>query len=191
MRSTRDRQAAILEAQAKIERRPVYLDTETTGTDRRDEIVDICIVDHDGAVLIDTLVKPTIRIPPGASRVHGITDQMVANAPTWQEIWPQVGAILADRHIGIYNADFDLRMLAQSNRKYGIRWRAPHKQVFCIMKLYARFYGQWNPRYGSYKWQTLERAGRQCGIPLPNSHRARDDALLARAILHFMAAAGS
>ena len=56
------------------------------------------------------------------------------------------------------------------------------------MKLYAQFYGQWNPRHGNYRWQSLDQAGEQCGIPLQNSHRAKDDTHLTRALLEYMAA---
>lgn len=55
------------------------------------------------------------------------------------------------------------------------------------MELYARYYGSWNERYSSYRWQSLENAGSQCGIAIPNSHRAKDDTLLARAVLLHMA----
>lgn len=187
MSRVQDRLKSILEAREKLNLEPVFLDTETTGVERRDEIVDICVVDCDGTILIDTLIKPTISIPFGATRIHGITSEMVQNAPTWKEIWPQVGAVLRDRHIGVYNADFDLRMIEQANRKYGIQWRNPSARAFCIMKLYARFYGAWNHKYGSYRWQKLENAGRQCNISIPNSHRAKDDTLLARAVLHYIA----
>jgi DNA polymerase III epsilon subunit-like protein len=89
--------------------------------------------------------------------------------------------------VGIYNSEFDLRMLKQSHQKYWLNWQLPEENFFCIMKLYARFYGEWDARRGSYRWQSLDQAGRQCRIPLPNSHRAKDDALLARALLQHIA----
>jgi hypothetical protein len=67
-------------------------------------------------------------------------------------------------------------------------WKRPEgMRDFCIMKLYAQYYGQWNSRRGDYRWQSLDAAGRQCRIPLPNSHRAKDDALLTKAVLENLA----
>ncbi|MBI4769272.1 MAG: 3'-5' exonuclease [Chloroflexi bacterium] len=166
---------------------PLYLDTETTGLGASAEIVEICVLDHDGAVLVDTLVKPTGRIPPDASALHGITDRTVANAPAWPEVWPAVEALLSGRVVAIYNADYDVRLMQQSHRKHRLPWNLTDTRFFCIMKAYAEYHGEWNSRYGSFRWQSLEAAGRQCRINLPGAHRARADALLARAVLHHMA----
>jgi len=168
----------------------VYLDVETTGTRHTDEIIEVGIVDHDSKTLVDTLVKPSRSIPWEATRVHGITDEKVLNAPTWPQAWPQVEAALADRVVGIYNAEFDLRLLEQSHQRYGMPWRAPHTDHFCIMKLYAQFVGEWDDYRKHYRWHRLEQAARQSGLTLANTHRAVDDALLARALLHYMARQG-
>ena len=182
------RKEAIQLAQQWISKNPVYIDTETTGIGQNDGIVEISVIDHDGSVLVDSLVKPVGKISAGARAVHGITDEMIMDAPRWDAVWVQVEAAISNQAVGIYNADFDLRMLRQSHQKNWLRWSDPKDvEFFCIMKLYAQFYGQWNPRHGNYRWQSLDRARQQCGIPLPNSHRAKDDTLLTRALLVFMA----
>lgn len=173
------RQRAIKTAQEYWLARPLFIDTETTGLDGLAEIVEISILDQDGSVILDTLVRPMRRIPQDVIRVHGITNEMVREAPTWAEIWPQVEDVLKERFVGVYNAEFDLRMMRQSHHSNGMAWQFHENRFFCIMKLYAQF-------RGLYRWQKLEAAGRQCGIALPNSHRAKDDALLARAVLHHM-----
>lgn len=181
-----ERADAVRRAQRERDLRPVYLDTETTGLEAWDEIIEICVLDHDGSVRVDTLVKPRGRISASAQQVHGLTSGQVAHAPAWAEVWPQVQAAIAGRRVLIYNAEFDLRMLRQTHTAHGLRWASPAgTQFVCLMKLYAQFYGE--RRYGAYRWQSLEQARRQCRLPLPNAHRARDDALLARAILHYMA----
>jgi|SRR5579859_1157267 len=181
------RPAAIALAQATIARRPVYLDTETTGLDPWSEIIEIAVLDHDGSPLIDTLIKPAALIPADATRVHGISNRMTAGAPSWKEAWPQVAAALQGRVVAIYNMDYDRRLMRQTHRLSGMRWSNPKAEFFCIMEAYAQFHGQWNPRSGAYRFQRLEEAGRQCGLSLPNSHRARADAELARAVLVYMA----
>jgi len=185
-----ERADAIKTAQALLEDRPVYLDTETTGLERSDEIVELAIIDFDGRVLLDALIRPKMGIPYGATRVHRISDSMVAQAPTWGELWPQIGAVLANRVTAIYNAEFDTRLMKQTTQKHGIAWVAPYQATSCIMELYARYFGEWNDTRKSFAWQSLEKAARQCKIDLPNTHRAKDDALLARAILLHMAEQG-
>jgi len=184
------RQQAIAQAQTWLAREPLYLDTETTGVRGDAEIVEIALVDHTGTVVFDALVRPHLPIPPDATRIHGITNAMVAAAPTWATLWPQVEALLGGRPVGIFNASFDLRLLAQSNRQLGLPWQEEAIASFCIMKLYAKFYGEWDIHRQNYRWQSLDKAQRYCGIPLLNSHRAKDDALLARAVLQRIAEAG-
>jgi DNA polymerase-3 subunit epsilon len=188
MPNPKDRQHAILLAQAEIAKQPVYLDTETTGLNNADQIVEIGVIDATGGVLFESLVRPIGKIPIEATRIHGITETMVKTAPTWPEVWPQVEAILSGRRIGIYNADFDVRLMQQSHRAHQLGWQ-PAFTSFCIMKLYGRFRGEWNSRTGDFRWYRLDEAGQQCRIALPNAHRAIADALLARAILHYMAEA--
>lgn len=181
------REAAIRQAQNEILHKPVYLDTETTGLEDFDQIVEICVLDFDGSVLVDSLVKPTSTIPAGVTKLHGITDEMVKEAPTWPEIWPAVQAALTGRHLAIYSADFDVRMMQQSHRHHAMRWKLKGASFFCIMKLYAQFRGEWDDDRGTYRWHKLREAGRHCNIELPNAHRAKADALLARAVLHHIA----
>jgi DNA polymerase-3 subunit epsilon len=174
------RKLAIQKAREYLAVRPVFLDTETTGLDPDAEIIEISIIDHDGVVLVDTLVKPTRSIPVDAIRIHGITDLMVKDAPTWPEIWPVVESALRGRYIGIYNVDFDLRMMRQSHWRYGIPWDFPQNRVFDVMKLYADY-------SGSQRWVSLDTAGRQSGIGLPNAHRAQADTILLRALIQYIA----
>jgi DNA polymerase-3 subunit epsilon len=182
------RSQAILQAQKFLGYKPCYLDTETTGTGAKDNILEIAIIDHDGQVLLDTLVKPVGTIHPEAQAVHGIDQASVLDAPRWNEVWPEVEVILSNRWVGIYNADFDLRLFQQSHSLNWLTWNPPlGMQTFCVMKLYAQFYGQWDSRRGSYRWHSLDAAGKQCRIPLPNSHRAGEDVLLTRAILEHIA----
>jgi DNA polymerase-3 subunit epsilon len=120
--------------------------------------------------------------------VHEINDEMLAAAPRWISVWPKVEKVLDGRLVCVYNAEFDQRMFRQTHRKYKIRWFLPEgTSFFCVMRLYAQFYGEWNAGTGEYRWQSLDNAIRQCKIPLTNAHRSTLDCLRARAILHYMA----
>lgn len=180
------KQAVVL-ARQQLAAQPIFLDTETTGVRSTAEIIEISLIDHTGEILLDSLVRPRLPIPAAATQVHGINDTMVARAPTWPELWPQVQALLAERTIGIYNVDFDLRLLKQTHQQYGLLWSDPTFAPFCIMQIYAQFYGEWDIQRNAWRWQSLEKAGHRFNIPLRNSHRAKDDALLARAVLHEIA----
>jgi DNA polymerase-3 subunit epsilon len=180
------RQRAITTARSVIEKRPIYLDTETTGLNASDEIIEISIVDDDGSVLFESLVKPSQPIPAGASRVNGISDADVQSARTWPVIWPEVRSVLFGRVIVMYNQEFDMRMMAQSHARYRLPWRERFT-TFDLLRLYAEFRGEWDPRRRSYRYFSLDAAGKQCGISLPNAHRATADTLLTRALLQYIA----
>ena len=184
---TSRRKSAIAEARTLIDSHPVYLDTETTGMHLSAEVIEIGIIDDDTRVLFDSLVHPRGKIDPAAGRVHGITPEMLSNAPPWNEVWPKAEAFLVGRKIGVYNVEFDLRLIKQSHKSSWLRWSLPDENFFDIMKLYARFFGDWDPMRRSFRYQSLEMAGRQCGIQLSNAHRAVDDCLLTRLLLHHMA----
>lgn len=88
----------------------VYLDVETTGLEAdHDEVVAIAIVDHAGNALIDTLVRPERRTSwSDAEEIHGIGPDHVATAPMLAELGPAIGEAVRDRHVVMYNEDFDL-----------------------------------------------------------------------------------
>jgi len=178
------RHQAILKARQLLAEKPIYLDTETTGLSEDDEIVEIGIVDHDGKILLDELIKPARPIPLDAIRIHHITNEMVADSHSWIVLWPTIREFLFSRFVGIYNAQFDLRMMRQSMR--GLPGQMS-MNTFDVMQLYARYWGEWDSRKGGYRYQSLSAAGAQAKISLPNSHRAVDDALLTREILMHIA----
>ncbi len=184
---TRSRISAIQEARALLESNPLYLDTETTGMHFNSEVIEIGIIDDQGQVLFDQLVRPRGKMDPAAGRVHGITPEMLSEAPTWEQVWPQAELLLTGRKVGVYNAEFDLRLMKQTHSHSWLTWRLPESNFFDIMKIYARFYGDWDSFHKSFRYQSLEIAGRQCKISLPNAHRAVDDCLLTRALMHYMA----
>ncbi|KKL75010.1 hypothetical protein LCGC14_2059140 [marine sediment metagenome] len=179
-----DKIEAIKTAREIIAKNPVFLDTETTGLDRSAEIVNIAVIDHDGTELMNTLVRPTLPIPERTTAIHGIRNEDVADAPTFADIQLNIGSLLYDRLVVIYNKNFDLRLMKQSAKA-----NLEFPLTRCAMELYAQFYGDWNEYHKSYRWQKQAAAAKQLGIEMPaNLHRAAADANLCRLIIEAMAA---
>ena len=181
------RQQTMRIASQMLELNPIYVDTETTGFDPNDVVVEVAVLDSDGSIIYQSLVKPNRSIPPQASAVHGITDITVVQAPTWNKVWPEVVRAVEGRVAAFYNAQFDLRMLRQSCGLNGIPWEYPFVDDFCVVELFARYYGDWDPRRNQFRWKPLAFAGNFFHLPEPNSHRAKDDALLTKLVLEKMA----
>ncbi|MBA3449870.1 MAG: maleylpyruvate isomerase N-terminal domain-containing protein [Chloroflexia bacterium] len=163
----------------------VYLDTETTGFGPRAEIVDIAIVDAAGQILLETLVRPTRRIPAEVIAIHGITNANVKDAPEWCDIYETLVEVLTGRRVVVYNVTFDRQMVNQSCERYALT--APAADWECAMKRYAGFYGNWDPGKRWYRFQKLERAVLAFGAE-PGGHRAAADAFACRNVVLGMAA---
>ena len=134
----------------------VVLDTETTGTSETDEIIQIAILSCDGTLLLDTLVRPTQRIPFESTAIHGIIDDDVRTAPTFPTVNEKVQSVIEGKTIVIYNAQFDVRLIQQSLAKYNLLpLGLDFDQVECAMLMYSAWVGEQWP-YGGYKWQRLE-----------------------------------
>ncbi|MHB0923261.1 MAG: 3'-5' exonuclease [Bellilinea sp.] len=183
---TPTQQRVIEIARSIIQQNPVYLDTETTGLDKNAEIIQIAVVDDAGHILLDEFVRPSQPIPVEVTLLHGINDAMVAGSKSWPALWPTVRGHLVGRTVGIYNAEFDVRMMRQSLERYRLPWRDT-LNTLDILNLFSEFRAEWDPIRRSLRRYKLEDAGKYFRIPLPNSHRAADDALLARALLRRLA----
>ncbi|HPA32362.1 MAG TPA: 3'-5' exonuclease [Anaerolineaceae bacterium] len=170
----------------KLAEKPVYIDTETTGITRTDEILEIVIVDWDGSVLFESFIRPQKPIPPESTAIHGITSDMVEKARPWPIAWQQIRPLVAGRLLAMYNAEFDMRMMQQSLEQYRLPWRE-NFDTLDIMDLFSQFIGEWDPNRKALRRYRLEQAGKYFKIPIPNAHHALEDTLLARAVLHSMA----
>lgn len=115
----------------------VIIDTETTGLYYDSVIVEIAIIDLSGKVLLNTLVNPCRHIPDEATEIHGINDDMVCSAPTWDRIWPRVKDILSECEFIAYNAEFDDRMIQQTCSQNHIDYT--RKGWHCLMYTYMDY----------------------------------------------------
>lgn len=109
----------------------LVLDTETTGLDvGTARIVAVGAVRLHGprvyrSVAMDRLVWPGVPIPPRATAVHGITDDMVRDARPFPEIFEELRAVMAGTVLVGHNIQFDVAMLARECERHGLDWRPP------------------------------------------------------------------
>ena len=87
-----------------------FFDLETTGTDiSKDRIIEIAILKlfPDGTKeTLETRINPEIPIPIEASMVHGITDQMVINQPSFKEVSKKIYDFIKGCDLAGFNSDF-------------------------------------------------------------------------------------
>jgi len=149
----------------------VVLDTETT--DLPGAICEIAVVDAaTGEILLDTLVDPGLPMSPRAQAVHGLADSDLVGAPTWAAVLPELLAVASGRQVLAYNAEFDASVIRTDTDRYGLTL---------------------GPLEASDRWDCvmLRRAQTLPGgsaLALGAGHRARGDALAARAVLQDLAA---
>lgn len=154
----------------------LILDSESTGLGKDARICQLAVIDLCGEIKLDTLINPERPIPAEATAIHGITDEMVKDAPTIKDLDL---LFLEANLVIIYNADFDLRLLEQSGCD------TKHLEASCAMKKYAAFCGQYNMSKGSYTWQKLP-ATKDVKV-----HSALGDCLSTLALIKQMAAFAS
>lgn len=126
----------------------VILDTETTGLGKEDQVIEIGVIDLAGNVLFERRVCPSVVIHPAAEAVHGITPAMVSDCPTFDQIAGELRQVIEGRRVLIYNAAFDLRLLRQTYRAFGLPCQWLNRVASdCVMRALANG-GKWRPLRG-------------------------------------------
>ena len=172
----------------------IILDTETTGLGHLDQLVEIACVDADGTVLLDTMIRPGTPIKAEAQRVHGITEEMVSDAPTMQVVAPLLRRTIDGRPVAAYNLPFDVKMIQQSlwaNGQLAPPAGMTSADSLCIMRLYSGYASRQQageaPRIAR-PHTSLANALAQCNLtPAAPAHQALGDAHAALRLLRHMA----
>jgi len=105
----------------------VVVDLETTGSGAEDTITEIGAVKVRGGQVLGefgTLVNPLTHIPGLIAVLTGITDQMVASAPTLPHVLPAFLEFLGDGVVVAHNARFDVGFLKRACAQHDYTWRA-------------------------------------------------------------------
>lgn len=144
------------------------IDTETTGLDSQDEVVEIGVIDKTGKILFEAVVKPKIYMSLGASRVNGFTDDMLKDCPDISEVADEFFKAIEGKELIMYNAEFDFNKINYSLCRHDVKKRVSSDVIHCAMLAYMDFID--SPDFVSLKSASSGLEG--CEI---QSHRAVDD----------------
>jgi len=148
----------------------VVFDLETTGFNSiHDKIIEIGAVKICGGRQTDTFsafVNPKVPIPFRITQLTKITDEMVMDAETIDEILPRFLEFIGDSVLVAHNAGFDVGFLSQSCRNQDIVPDFTYLDTVALARILL-------PTLSKYK---LDAVAKQLGISLENHHRAVDDA---------------
>lgn len=153
-----------------LQRPIIFLDLETTGLNLAvDRIVEIALlkVGTDGQrTMKRKLVNPERPIPADASAIHGITDDMVKDAPSFRQIANEIKQFLEGADLGGYNSNkFDWPLLVEEFLRAGLDFSIEGRKMLDVQKIFH----QMEPRNltAAYKFY--------CSKELENAHSAETD----------------
>lgn len=152
------------------------VDVETSGLSMTSRVVEVGAVKFrlsGECYEFQNLVNPCEPISRGATDIHGITDDMVANAPRFPDVLPALLNFMRGGVFVAHNAPFDVKMIG--NELARMRFVVPTHPVVCTVRL-ARLRIQGLPNY------RLATLADHLGIDVTNLHNALPDAHAAREV---------
>ena len=146
------------------------IDIETTGkSGEYGQITEIAVFQHNGIEItgsFTTLVKPEMHIPLFITRLTGITNDMVKDAPCFYQIARKIIELTAGRTIVAHNAQFDYNFIREEYKRLGYNFQ---RKTLCTVKLARKLF----PGHKSY---SLGNLCADMGIQINGRHRAEGDA---------------
>ncbi|HZE89130.1 MAG TPA: exonuclease domain-containing protein [Verrucomicrobiae bacterium] len=157
--------------------RLVVFDTETTGLSAvNDRVLEIAAVSMENGAetgRFESLVDPGIPIPPEISAIHGITDEMVRDQPSFGDAARRFLEFAGDDVLAAHNAPYDVSMMLLPSRAAGLAPRG--NPVLDTHRLARRLLKA--PRYA------LGPLAASLGIAMPIAHRAMADVVACVGVL--------
>ena len=147
-----------------------FFDLETTGVNvAKDRIVEIAILKvfpNGNKESYTWKVNPEIPIPAESSAIHGITDEMVADEPTFTQLAPKVYSLIKDSDLGGFNSNrFDIPLLAEELLRAEVDFDMKRALSVDVQTIFHKM-----------EKRTLEAAYKfYCGKELLNAHSAAAD----------------
>lgn len=148
-----------------------FIDLETTGVNLgTDRIVEIAIVKilPDGTKTVKRkIINPEMPIPVGASDVHGITDDMVKDAPTFKQVANELKQMLDGCDIAGYNSNrFDIPLLMEEFLRVQVDFDMKGRKMIDAQKIFHQM--EQRTLSAAYKFY--------CNKKLEGAHSAEADA---------------
>jgi DNA polymerase-3 subunit epsilon len=162
----------------KLNKPICFFDLETTGIDIcKDRIVEISIfkVFPNGNKESKTwLVNPEMPIPLQSTAIHGISNEKVANEPTFKDLAHLVYAMIKDSDLAGFNSDrFDIPLLAEELLRAGLDFDMKSRVSVDIQTIFHKM--EERTLGAAYKFY--------CGQSLENAHSAEADTMATFEIL--------
>ena len=156
----------------------VAFDLETTGlSSQKDEIIEIGAVRMQGGKELErfqTFVNPRRRLEQKIVELTGITDAMLADAPSIETVLPEFLEFVGDRVLVAHNADFDTGFIREACRKRGLPYGFTSVDTLILSQNLL-------PHLNKFKLDVVSNA---LSLPDFNHHRAGDDAVTCGLIFH-------
>jgi len=155
-----------------------FIDLETTGINLgTDRIVEIAIVKilPDGTKTVKRkLINPEMAIPKSSSDIHGITDEMVKDAPTFKQAAQELKQMLDGCDLGGYNSNrFDIPLLNEEFLRAGVVFEMKGRKMVDVQNIFHKM--EQRTLSAAYKFY--------CNKTLENAHSAEADATATYEIL--------
>ncbi|EIS4370940.1 3'-5' exonuclease [Salmonella enterica] len=173
----------------------LIIDTETTGLDNNAEVIEIAIINMHGDVLLNSLVKPTCSIPAAVTKINNITDEMVADAPLWRDVFPVILNIIDGKKWLAWNSKFDARLIIQTGIITGYFEDLPASKILDIAAkinnsqidakaIYDQWYGEFDSKRNNFKRQSLTTAAERHNVSVDGAHRALADCRMVLGVIN-------
>jgi DNA polymerase-3 subunit epsilon len=155
-----------------------FIDLETTGinlaTDRIVEIAIVKILPDGKRTVKRKLINPQMAIPKGATDVHGITDEMVKDAPSFKDAAHELKQMLDGCDIAGYNSNrFDIPMLIEEFLRAGVEFEMKGRRLLDVQNIFHKM--EQRTLSAAYKFY--------CNKNLDGAHSAEADALATSEVL--------
>lgn len=155
----------------KLNRPMAIIDLETTGVNLgSDRIVEIAIVKigTDGSKIVKRkLINPEMPIPTAASEVHGISDEMVKDAPTFKQVANEIKQFIENCDLAGYNSNrFDIPLLAEEFLRSGLEFDVRNRRMLDVQRIFHLM--EQRTLSAAYKFY--------CNKSLEDAHSAEADA---------------
>ena len=127
----------------RLDRPLVVFDIESTGTTpRKDRIIELAAVKlmPDGTEISKCwLMNPGVKIPPETTKIHGITDEIVKDCPTFADKADEIFAFFEGCDLSGFNADrFDIPCLEEEFARVGKNFAPSSRRHVDVQRIYHR-----------------------------------------------------